>query len=455
MDSEPKNEPNEAEAAQDTIDDAQNGTNIEVTTDARAEGFAEPEDTNATSEQDVQAIEDTPEVEAEPATGENITADTPEKPVADYGTLDSATAPQPLTIASKPQPTKKKWLGTIIAVILAVLVLGGAASAYAFWYQNPDKIVNDALTNLMSTKQLQTKTAITSDSDLGLGSAVSVKLKNLTLDTNFGEKSGSSLDANLTLEVGGRDYSLGAKAIATDTAIYFQINNVKDLVEKYLKDAAGGSYNLSSSAAASLAKLQDKWVKVDVDANSGNRAYTCTSDVFSEFSGNKAMQKQISDVYKKHPFLKVGDKVGSKDGSLGYNVTIDKDVARAFTNDAKNTDLAKKLKDCDKSTTVDSTDTTIDSATDGIDSGKTEVVVWVSRWTHKLTAVDFNVETKNTTNGTDMKLNTHTELKYDAPAKVTVPADSESIDQWTNDLRDFMIDMFYGGASASTVSTLD
>lgn len=353
-------------------------------------------------------------------------------------------------------PKKKRFTAAIIAAILIVLIGGGGASAYFLWYQKPEKVVLDATLGLLSASHVQSKTVVTSDSELAPGTGTNIKLKKISFDTKATSSVNGEFDASLTVSLNGRDYTTGGKAMIIDNGdVYFQLNGIKELIQKFIADFSGSGTALSAQAQADLGKLQDKWVKVTKsDLGDSGKTYQCFVDTYKKYENDKKVEQEMLDAYKKNPFVSIKNSVASKDGNLGYNVTFDKDTARKFAKAIDDTTVGKELKKCDTSSSASDAASSVDVPSNA-DGTTFTATVWVSRWTHTLKGIDYNLSTKSPTGGKDLTFSGHTDISYDKSVAVSAPSGSVSLTDWLKDAQSFSEELFGSSSSMMPESSSD
>ena len=371
----------------------------------------------------------------------------------------SDVAPAPLApLTSK--KTGKRWLKPVIVVLAILILVGGGAGAYAFWFQSPQHVVSDTMTNLLSG-DVPTSADITlsSDSELAPGTPVNIKLKNLAIDAKTSKDANAAANASLTIALNGRDYTVDAKVIATRSGdAYFQINNVKELIQKFLKDFAGdsSSIDLSSAFTSSLDKLQNKWVKISADTseNANNNPMQCMMDTLNKHLAMGG-SNVLSEAYQKHPFIEAEHQVASRDGNLGFEVTIDQDKAKQFNSELKDSDLAKELQKCNTGDSASSSSAN-ENLKDDVDGTAT---IYVSRFAHRLMALDYSFTTSLTkANANKATFKGNVDFGYGADNKITVPSESEPFDTWKNDLTELVMQYMMSTlspADSTSFSTTD
>jgi hypothetical protein len=364
-------------------------------------------------------------VEAEPSTDRYA----PPQPDPLTMTPPSSTAfetpqPQPFssTPASSPKGKKKRLvLAGIVAAVLVVLI-GGAVLAYNFWYQNPDKVVGDALVHALDAKTM----SFTSVSSVKGDTPATIIL-------NGKVKGGSgSVDLTAKVKAGGTDYSLkGSATLDTKGDLYVKATDVDKLVAP-LEDqgAALLTDDMKQMINDFVAKVNNHWIKISTDdvktfSDSLAKGEKCMHDTVAKLQGDKAMSSELSDLYKKHKFIDVSKKLGSKDGSLGYELKSNDNEAKLFMAGLKNTRFYKSLHNCDSEITIDEGD-----VTSGSDDSHSKIEVWISRWTHEATKVVMS------TDGSEASTTTF-EPTFNKSMTITTPSPSKSVKELEKDIQDF------------------
>ena len=135
-------------------------------------------------------------------------------------------APQPQYNGVPMQPKKKKT-GLIIGIVLGVIALIAIISAvlvYFLWWQNPEKMVTDAVSNAIMAKKM------TADGKVVIDMRDQGKIElNVKTATDSG-KSKADIDAKLNVKGVEKNIPLkGDVVLDSDGTIYVKINNFKDL----------------------------------------------------------------------------------------------------------------------------------------------------------------------------------------------------------------------------------
>ena len=335
------------------------------------------------------------------------------------------------SISSEPVPPKKSKKGLVIGAIVAgvaTLLIGGSAAAYNLWYQNPDKVIGDALSNMLTSESMKTDSVVVVKDE-----ADKSEFK-LTLNTQ-GNQNDARIDAKLDSEHGGKSYEAsGSVLVKGSNKFYIKVDKLRELLEQSGLMAYAGS---SPSIDKLITKLDGSWVVIDekdIEELSGSEddASKCVEDVTAKLRTDDSYADELSDLYKKHPLVSVVNKLGSKNGSLGYEIEFNRANAVAFTNGVNSTKFYKELKKCDsKIEDLDGEDMFKEDDTDS--KSESKVVVWVDRWTHQFTKFEVSGKSEESSGSivTNLQFNTNVDVKEPAdPITVDeLKADVEAITQ--------------------------
>lgn len=380
-----------------------------------------------------------PSVEQEPST--------PAQPAA-------APAPGP-----KKNSKKKFIIGGIIAAAI-VLLGGGTALGYALWYQNPEKVVVDGVSNVFSKAPGTSKlTASYKSGDAGV---------TLTVDSR---SSGDAAQADLKLayKAAAQNIDLTGSAeiiTKTDTAtMYLKVKDVRKLVaaavdamiESTAKQYQTMGMKLSQSQIDAqkksamaqyepiIAKVDNKWIKFTADGNdSTSKDQKCLTDAYKKLQSDSASQNEMKQAYTDNKFIIIKEELGLKDGSYGYVLDLDQDKLKSFSKALESTVFVKSIEDCtgrDMSTNSNSSSTSKDNP-----FKDTRVEMWVSQWSHQITRVSVTTtHDEPTSTGQNATLNLGVDMSYEEVAPITEPTDAVDSKTLMDDLMKSM-----GGAPASS-----
>ena len=353
---------------------------------------------------------------------------------------------------------RKSKAGLIIAICAAVLVVLLAiagATAYAF-YQKPENVLLDAVSKLPLATKVSTKTTVNSNFSYE-ADGVNIKFKKFTFDTGAENTPKFDANAELVLEVNGKELSLKASGLVTDNGTVYFKDNIVSSIKETLSIL---HQKLPAQAEKHLKKIDGKWVKYSLadarkqDKKSANQLQ-CVIDAYKKYSKDDKAKHQISSVYKKHPFIIIDKEVKSQNGNFGYDVSVDDDKAEAFWKDFRETSFAKSVESCAPNVSSSSSDT-YKSAKKAKSKADATMTVWVSQWSHELRGVDVKATNLKTDSRSDKNYNVSakTIIDFSKGSQVTVPSDAISAEEWASAISQSFQSVAGGSyLSAPTVDT--
>ena len=353
---------------------------------------------------------------------------------------------------------RKSKVGLIIAICAAVLVVLLAiagATAYAF-YQKPENVLLDAVSKLPLATKVSTKTTVNSNFSYE-ADGVNIKFKKFTFDTGAENTPKFDANAELVLEVNGKELSLKASGLVTDNGTVYFKDNIVSSIKETLSIL---HQKLPAQAEKHLKKIDGKWVKYSLadarkqDKKSANQLQ-CVIDAYKKYSKDDKAKHQISSVYKKHPFIIIDKEVKSQNGNFGYDVSVDDDKAEAFWKDFRETSFAKSVESCAPNVSSSSSDT-YKSAKKAKSKADATMTVWVSQWSHELRGVDVKAANLKTDSRSDKNYNVSakTVIDFSKGSQVTVPSDAISAEEWASAISQSFQSVAGGSyLSAPTVDT--
>ena len=353
---------------------------------------------------------------------------------------------------------RKSKAGLIIAICAAVLVVLLAiagATAYAF-YQKPENVLLDAVSKLPLATKVSTKTTVNSNFSYE-ADGVNIKFKKFTFDTAAENTPKFDANAELVLEVNGKELSLKASGLVTDNGTVYFKDNIVSSIKETLSIL---HQKLPAQAEKHLKKIDGKWVKYSLadarkqDKKSANQLQ-CVIDAYKKYSKDDKAKHQISSVYKKHPFIIIDKEVKSQSGNFGYDVSVDDDKAEAFWKDFRETSFAKSVESCAPNVSSSSSDT-YKSAKKAKSKADATMTVWVSQWSHELRGVDVKATNLKTDSRSDKNYNVSakTVIDFSKGSQVAVPSDAISAEEWARAISQSFQSVAGGSyLSAPTVDT--
>jgi len=397
-----------------------------------------------------QTVDQQPEV-ITPAWGENkpstqpdvaSVASTPEVPVSP--TLFPIDTPVGSVVAPVAKKSKKPLIIGIILVVFFALLGGGGVLAYNLWYQNPEKVVTDALINAATAKTSVYTGTVKVESD-------NVKTV-IDLTTKQADATTGSFDAKVTVTIAGKDYAVNGSALVDASGdLYFKVEKLAGIVAEY-KSQLGSYIDASQSATIDkiVAKIDGTWIKVSSAdlkefSDTTATAKTCLNDTIKKFKDDKSAIAEVTNVYKKNPFIKIDKKLGEKDGSLGYVIKGDSTALKAFAEGLKTTKVYIALHACDSSFAIDTS--SMDTSTTSTSSGTVEL--WVNSWSHQITKLTFNdASDGSTTSGAISPT-------YNQSVQIVTPTSSITLTQLKTDIEALLQDFTTSSALFTDVSTAE
>lgn len=353
---------------------------------------------------------------------------------------------------------RKSKAGLIIAICAAVLVVLLAiagATAYAF-YQKPENVLLDAVSKLPLATKVSTKTTVNSNFSYE-ADGVNIKFKKFTFDTAAENTPKFDANAELVLEVNGKELSLKASGLVTDNGTVYFKDNIVSSIKETLSIL---HQKLPAQAEKHLKKIDGKWVKYSLaDARKQDKKSAdqlqCVIDAYKKYSKDDKAKHQISSVYKKHPFIIIDKEVKSQNGNFGYDVSVDDDKAEAFWKDFRETSFAKSVESCAPNVSSSSSDT-YKSAKKAKSKADATMTVWVSQWSHELRGVDVKAANLKTDSRSDKNYNVSakTVIDFSKGSQVAVPGDAISAEEWARAISQSFQSVAGGSyLSAPTVDT--
>ena len=352
-------------------------------------------------------------------------------------------APQPQYNGMPMQPKKKKT-GLIIGIVLGVVALIAIISAvlvYFLWWQNPEKMVTDAVSNAIMAKKM------TADGKVVIDMRDQGKIElNVKTATDSG-KSKANIDAKLDVKGVEKNIPLkGDVVLDSDGTIYVKINNFKDLygtlLEIVMESSSGGNLSRSQietyrdqtleKMGSEIDKMSDTWMKISPDEIGSE--YKCGINALKKIQSDESARKEVAQLYRKNSFFTIKDsKISDRNGGRGFELQGDNSKLSKFNDEFKKSSAGKALSKCGKYNSYKS------SESSSID--KSSLKVWVDRSSHELKALELKGDGKKASVeiSFDINMNKSEEIK--------APSDAESLKEF---VEGFMSGYSSGLSSTST-----
>ena len=359
--------------------------------------------------------------------------------------MDRSSQPTPqLQYNSMQMRPKKKKTGLIIGVVLGVIVLIAIVSAalvYFLWWQNPEKMVTDAMSNAVMSKKMTANGKVVVDMrDQG-----KIEL-NVKTATDSG-KSKANIDAKLDIKGVEKNISLkGDVILDSDGTIYVKINNFKDLygtlLEVVMESSSGGKMSRAQietyrdqtlrKMSSEIDKMGNTWMKISPDEIGDE--YKCGIDALKKIQSDESVRKELAQIYQKNSFFTIKDsKISDRNGGRGFELQGDNSKLSKFSDELKNSSAGKALSKCGKSNSYKSSESSsIDTAS---------LKVWVDRSSHELKALELKGDSKK------VSVEISFDIDVNKSEEIKIPSSAESLKEF---IEGFMSGYSSGLSSTST-----
>ena len=355
----------------------------------------------------------------------------PQQPAtpAPVGTQTEAPAVSP---RSKKKPKKGIIIGSIVAGALIVLG-GGGALAYNLWYQNPEKVLFDALTHAFkaeSTTGTGQITLKTDDVNMKITFDAAGKGSDGRVDTKV-KIDGKSADETITIDI-------TASLLVKGDTFYFKLDNLQKTVDA-LAESNGGVPEYFDPI---IKKVDGQWVSVKASdyedvSKEVSKQQQCVTDLFEGLSKNDDMKKELVSLYKENRILVIDEQLPAKKvdgvGSLGYKISADTEATKGFIKGLTDTEFGKELKKCDDSVDFAEAADAIEEADKENDADvDTKFELWVSRFGHQITEVNMTVKDDEASGSFVFN------PKFNEEVNIEAPSDTITIKQLQEDIEKAM-----------------
>lgn len=366
-------------------------------------------------------------------------------------TESPATTPNPTEpmapLSPATTPPKKKKLGLIVGIVAAgIIVLLGSATVlgYNFWYQNPDKVVTDALVNALTAKTVSVKGTLDID----------IKADDVSAKVDFstkGEGTTGYMDVTVDLKAEGVAYMIKGEGIVDNGDLYVKPNNLPEVIDAIEKNVgAGADFSLFDGL---VTKVNGNWVKISSsDVSEFSKEYEetrkCYDDLSKAIDTDAGLGREVYDLYTKNKFIVIAETLQSKSvngiDSMGYLIDGDKEKAKTFFAELPNTEIGKRLLACDE--TIDFSKIVDDATTE--EGEKTRLEFWVSRFSHEFT--EMNISGSDETGSGSATINP----VFNQPVTIDVPTEVITVDELRAEIEkaynDYYTDSLQSASSGST-----
>ena len=311
----------------------------------------------------------------------------------------AASQPQPATATpvaaansqpfAQPKSSKKGIIiGSIIAAVAAVGLIGGGVGAYV-WYQNPDKVLDDALVHALTNRKstYDTKMDIS-----GTGSSEGSMSANYQSTTD-GKK--SVLTYDVSADISGAKVKLdGGAYYEVGGDYYLKVNGINKLLDEYMAAQGVSRNEMPASVVDIINKVDNKWISISEDdlkdlTNGDDEAVKikqCFDKTATNMERDSSYIREVATLYQKNRFILVDKSLGTRDGAVGYELKGDESRAKDFVKGLKDTKIVREYRDCLPSGQRADFDKIFEdtSSRSAESSSSAKLEVWIDQWSHQL-----------------------------------------------------------------------
>lgn len=339
---------------------------------------------------------------------------------------NSQPTPQPPYGNMATSKPKKKKTGLIVGITLgalAIVAIIAALLTYFLWWQNPEKMVTDAVSNAIVAKKAAVNGKIVANMK------DSVKLELNVKANSASDKVKSNIDAKLTVKDIDKSFSFkGDVVVDGDGTVYVKIDNLKDSFSEIFElmveeKAAKSGFALSkdqrkeyrdemlSQLEPVLDKFNGKWMKISSD-DLKNDDYKCYTEALKKMRSDEGIRKEIAQLYRKNNFLDIKDtKLSDRNGGRGFEIKGNRDKFSKFAEQLKDSSVGKDMSKCKK----------IDNETGESSDGESSLKLWASGFSHELRAIEFKGRANDTT------IEASLDVDMNKASEVEIPSDAANI----------------------------
>lgn len=386
------------------------------------------------------------------------------KKVSSQSELQSTgSAAQASTLSKK---KKTKLIIGIVAGSLTLMLLLVAILLYFLWWQNPQKIVTDAIANSITTKKAISSGKLTIDA--GNKSKLELDIKAAT----DAPKTKADVTAKLTVDNMSESINLQSSFVLDEKGtIYIKIEGMKKLVDavvdmamKLDRTAQSSMRQLDVSARTKyyeafrkqitekvdpiVAKLENKWLKISINDLAQDKSTKCLVGAIHKMQTDDSVKREIADLYAKNGFLIVDDKVKleSRNGGRGFEIDLGnsqtQSLAKEFSRGLQESQIGKEIEGCGNTSRSENSRRYNRSGT--FSKGDAKLRLWVNEMSHTLKAVEFIGSGENNT-----KISMSMEFDPGKSEQIDVPSNTEDLQDVVKELTEEIP----GTASSSSSST--
>ncbi len=400
------------------------------------------------------------EAEAEGNPEEPVKTDEAQAPNAEPGGMSAA---QLVLASGAPKKSGRgKWIALTLAAITVLGLAGGGYAAYA-WYTNPEQVVFDGTTKLLSAKTMtaQGSLEMTTTTTRKGEEAQTFETKS-TFNAQADHDKGLAVTTNNQLTYNGKSTDVKAAVVAPlKDGVYIKADGLytayKDLVADMLMQSGmdkldEASVGMSAAEkqfaqqfmhsiydelfAKPIQKIDGQWIKISdediksLDKDASDDEVSCMQKAFKTLADDKKTADEIRSIYHKRSFTAIKTTDQKREGSTAYDVRIDETKLASFMKELANVPKVKALKECTKN---DKKADEADAASDKKDVKTTNTItIWANTWSHTITGLDVELTTKS--NESTSKNTMRATLKTNESVKIERPSAAKSLKDALGDM---------------------
>ena len=352
----------------------------------------------------------------------------------------------------------KKKVGLIVGIVAGVLILILAITAallYFLWWQNPQKVVTDAVVNTMTTKKAVVNGKMTVIANANNDSKIELNIKSAT----DSPKTKTDVEAKITLKNVSKTVNLKAAVVTDqDGTIYVKLDGMRKLVESVVSlaiesNVPSSAYETSpsfkqqveaikkqiiSQLEEKMSKIDGKWLKTTAeDIANSNTDIKCSAEIVKKLQNDSKARKEIADIYRQNSFLIIKDtKIDDRNGGRGFEIDLNSDEAAAkakdFSKALENTSIGKDIKKCTKDVRHNNGSANKTGKPNGT------LKIWADVNSHALKAVEIKG------NSSDSSANLSLDIDTSKTESINIPSNAASLKS--------VVEELFKGMSNSSVS---
>lgn len=368
--------------------------------------------------------------------------------------FSSPASPTPQSIGGVSNPTNpyaakpnkgggKGKIALIVGGVIGVVLLIAAILVYFFWYQSPQKIVDDAMLKFSIAQKAQMKITTNEIAIKSGGKGVTVDPIAMNISYDMGKDFEMSMDSKLTSDNRSVRYGLDMR-MTEDMDMYVRVSHILASIDELIasNDVPASTKSSLESYRSLVASVTDKWIAVpfkDIEESSKDLAETmkCMKGVMGDKSQYAESNRQLLEFYAKNKFMIAGESV-SDGGKSGIRMKVDQEKLKSFIMGypeiVREVNKNNPLLKCNKTDAINNSkieDIPEDQAEESAKliaeamNDKVEMVLWVDGFSHTLKGMRIKAKIEKDASGNDLEqaidVEANVDIEYDQGYRVTAP----------------------------------